>query len=97
MSEAPIVEEVLPDLRSSGPNPERAVTVRVREFIRQVREHLTHLHREQIPGRQVIQAHSDLTDRLVRRLFHLAEEGLLADGGGRTSPSKVSMSRRMQR
>ena len=81
MREAPIVEEVLPDLRRSGPEPERAVTLRVREFIGQVREYLRELHREQAPGSQVIQAHSDLTDRLVRRLFHLAEESLLADGG----------------
>jgi [protein-PII] uridylyltransferase len=81
MSEAPIVEEILPDLRSSGPEPERGVPKRVRRFVEQVREYLTELHVAATPGSEVIQAHSDLTDRLVRRLFHLAEESLLADGG----------------
>jgi [protein-PII] uridylyltransferase len=81
MIEAPRVEEVLPDLSTCGPDPERSVPERVRTFLAQVREHLTSLHRAQILGSQVIQAHSDLTDRLVRRLFHLAEESLLANGG----------------
>jgi [protein-PII] uridylyltransferase len=81
MSAAPRVEEILPDLRACGDNPERAVPKRVRTFLAQVREHLTELHRKQLPGSQVIQAHSDLTDRLVRRLFHLAEESLLANDG----------------
>jgi [protein-PII] uridylyltransferase len=81
MTPAPQVEAILPDLRKCGDEPERGVPKRVRTFLRQVREHLTELHRAGTLGSQVIQAHSDLTDRLVRRLFHLAEESLLKDGG----------------
>ena len=81
MTPAPQVEAMLPDLRTCGDQPERGVPKRVRKFLEQVREHLTELHRAGTLGSQVIQTHSDLTDRLVRRLFHLAEESLLADGG----------------
>ncbi|MFB0976986.1 MAG: [protein-PII] uridylyltransferase [Myxococcota bacterium] len=80
-SAAPVVEEVLPELRSCGPEPERGVPAKVRTFVEQVRAHLTELHRNQATGIEVISTHSDLTDRLVRRLFHLAEESLLSDGG----------------
>lgn len=81
MSAAPVVEKTLPELRTCGPEPERTVPGRVKTFVEQVREYLTELHRNQATGIEVIAAHSDLTDRLVRRLFHLAEESLLADGG----------------
>ena len=81
MTEAPIVADLLPDLRSCGPEPERSVATRVRDYIVQVRAYLTERHHAGDHGMQVIQANSDLTDRLVRRLFALAEESLLADGG----------------
>lgn len=81
MIAAPRVEKILPDLRTCGDDPERGVPKRVRTFIEQVRGHLTELHRAGIPGSEVIHTHSDLTDRLVRRLFHLAEESLLARDG----------------
>ncbi len=77
----PEVEVLLPELRTCGPEPERTVPSRVKQFIAEVRDYLTHLHYDDAPGIDVIQAHSDLTDRLVRRLFQLAEESLLADGG----------------
>ena len=81
MSAAPVVEEILPELRHCGPEPERTVPARVKQFISEVRAYLTELHYDNAPGIEVIQTHSDLTDRLVRRLFQLAEESLLADGG----------------
>jgi len=81
MSSAPVVEEVLPDLRNCGDDPERTVPQRVKAYVSSVREHLTSLHRNREAGIEVIQRHSDLTDRLVRRLFHLAEESLLESGG----------------
>ncbi len=81
MREPPLAEEFLPELRSCGADPERSVPIRVRSFLEKVAEYLTALHRERVQGSEVIQAHSDLTDRLVRRLFQLAEESLLSDGG----------------
>ncbi|MCP4035468.1 MAG: HD domain-containing protein, partial [bacterium] len=78
---APVVEEILPELRNCGEDPERTLPQRVKAFVSEMHEHLTGLHRQQVTGFEVIQLHSDLTDRLVRRLFHLAEESLLADGG----------------
>ncbi|MFP8871093.1 MAG: hypothetical protein VCB43_06550, partial [Myxococcota bacterium] len=61
-SAAPVVEEVLPELRSCGPEPERGVPAKVRTFVEQVRAHLTELHRDQATGIEVIATHSDLTD-----------------------------------
>ncbi|MDP6980329.1 MAG: [protein-PII] uridylyltransferase [Myxococcota bacterium] len=81
MSAAPDVEQILPELRLCGPEPERALPSRVKQYIAAVREYLTSLHYEEASGIDVIHMHSDLTDRLVRRLFQLAEESLLADGG----------------
>ncbi|MCP5039876.1 MAG: [protein-PII] uridylyltransferase, partial [bacterium] len=78
---APVVEEILPELRNCGEDPERTLPQRAKAFVSEMHEHLTGLHRQQVTGFEVIQLHSDLTDRLVRRLFHLAEESLLADGG----------------
>jgi [protein-PII] uridylyltransferase len=52
----------------------------VRAHLEDVRAHLETLHRSTRSGRRVNEANSDLTDRLVRRLFQLAEEELLSDG-----------------
>ncbi len=81
MKTPPSIDEMLPDLRSCGEEPERAVASTVREYLGKVREYLIGLHEEGLGGQLVIQKNSDLTDRLVRRLFSLAEESLLADHG----------------
>jgi [protein-PII] uridylyltransferase len=51
----------------------------VRQYLTAVRTHLEHLHRSGASGQQVNESHSDLMDRLVRRLFELAEEIYFAD------------------
>jgi len=78
---APSVDEHLRDLQKSGVSPDLEVPSRVRAYLEAVREHLASLHSEPGSGQTVNEANSDLTDRLVRRLFSLAEEGVLADGG----------------
>lgn len=80
-NDPPSIDEMLPDLRSCGDEPERAVAATVRDYLGQVREYLVGLHQEGNGGQLVVQKNSDLMDRLVRRLFNLAEESLLADNG----------------
>jgi len=63
-----------------APSPD-GVPAAVREYLTAARAHLEHLHRAGAPGQQVNETHSDLMDRLVRRLFEIAEELYFAEGG----------------
>lgn len=58
-----------------------AVAAMVRAMLGELRAHLEALHRESGSGRRVNETNSDQMDRLVRRLFELAEELHLARGG----------------
>jgi [protein-PII] uridylyltransferase len=57
------------------------VSSSVREYLEDARAHLVSLHRSAAPAAQVDRTHSDLMDRLVRRLFELAEEIYFSEGG----------------
>ncbi len=59
----------------------RKVPKAVRAYLEQARERLADVHAESRSGRVVNEANSDFMDRLVRRLFMLAEEHHLRDGG----------------
>jgi [protein-PII] uridylyltransferase len=62
------------------------VALLVREYLAAARAHLAALHRAGASGGKVNETHSDLMDRLVRRLFEYAEEGYFASGGEELSP-----------
>lgn len=57
------------------------VSQRVRDYLAASSVHLDELHRSGARGAVVNEVHSDLMDRLVRRLFELAEEFYFASGG----------------
>jgi [protein-PII] uridylyltransferase len=57
------------------------VSARVREYLAAASAHLESLHRGGSSGAVVNSLHSDLMDRLVRRLFELAEEFYFSGGG----------------
>jgi [protein-PII] uridylyltransferase len=82
---APSIDEALKDIaaQSNEPDarPDRLVAACVREYLAKARDYLLALHRSNTSGRLVNAANSDLTDRMVRRLYTLAEERVLADGG----------------
>lgn len=78
MSVSPQIDAYL----ARGPDTATADVARVvREYLKAARAHLETLHRSGASGATVNQAHSDLMDRLVRRLFDLAEEFYFAAGG----------------
>ncbi|MEE2679922.1 MAG: [protein-PII] uridylyltransferase [Myxococcota bacterium] len=78
MSVSPQIDEYL----AHGPDAAtRDVSQKVREYLAAGRSHLESLHRSGASGGAVNQAHSDMMDRLVRRLFDLAEEFYFAGGG----------------
>lgn len=81
MQAAPAIEDYLVDLPRNLDERLNAVAPAVRRYLAGVREHLKALHRSSESGRQVNERNSDLTDRMVRRLFELAEEIHLARGG----------------
>jgi [protein-PII] uridylyltransferase len=70
---------------ASGAQADRAVPGAVREYLAAVRAYLGEIHEEGASGRSVNEAHSDLIDRLLRRLFELSEE-LFFDDGGEQAP-----------
>ena len=83
MSEdAPDLAHALLELPAVPDARQDAVTPAVKSFLADVRSYLDVLHGTSGPGRIVNEANSDLTDRLVRRLFELAEEIHLARGKG---------------
>ena len=81
MSAPPSIDDALRTVRGAGPDAESQVAPLVRDYLAAVRQYLSELHTATGSGRIVNEANSDLMDRLVRRLFALAEENILAGGG----------------
>ena len=86
MSAAPSIESHLASLPMASSSDDvgerdRAVAPRVRAYLEEAREYLADLHRSTASGRVVNEANSDLIDRMIRRLFSVAEENVLAEGG----------------
>lgn len=83
MSAAPSIDAYLKGLPELRADRDRRVAPVVRQYLEEARAHLVELHRQGAPGRVVNETNSDLTDRLVRRLFNLAEQSAIADGAER--------------
>lgn len=81
MDDAPAIDAHLEGLPADPQERSDVVASRVKAYLMEVREYLERLHRESRSGRRVNEANSDLTDRVVRRLFALAEEIHLERGG----------------
>ncbi len=84
---APAVERYLPGIGVSerAAREEVDVASAVRSYLKEARQYLRSLHTSGASGRAVNEAHSDLVDRLVRRLFNLSEEHYFSGGGGEPS------------
>ncbi|MEE2665787.1 MAG: [protein-PII] uridylyltransferase [Myxococcota bacterium] len=81
MNRAPTIDRWLGEIPRPVGRESRAVVEAVRSYRAETREYLERLQREQKSGRVVNESNSDLTDRMVRRLFALAEESILVEGG----------------
>lgn len=79
MTSAPAIDAFLAELEGE-PDFDAQVAPLVRRYLGVLREYLTRLHRESGSGRVVNEANSDGMDRLIRRLFVLAEERWIAAG-----------------
>ncbi len=79
MKGAPTIDAFLAELEGEE-DLDRKVAPLVRRYLDVVRAYLGRLHRESGSGRVVNEANSDAMDRLLRRLFVLAEDRWLADG-----------------
>jgi len=83
--EAPAIDDHLPrslERRGGVTDSGFDVTGAARGYLKAVHEHLESLHRSVASGRAVNESHSDLMDRLLRRLFLLSEEIYFGAGGG---------------
>lgn len=81
MERPPSILEHLAGLPDETEAKVQAVPSAVKAYLAQVRDHLEWLHRTSESGRRVNEANSDLMDRMIRRLYTLAEEIHLARGG----------------
>jgi [protein-PII] uridylyltransferase len=79
MSAAPAIDAFLAEIEPEK-DLDRQVAPLVRRYLGVVRDHLLRLHRESRSGRIVNEGNSDGMDRMLRRLFVLAEERWIADG-----------------
>ncbi|HPG26938.1 MAG TPA: DUF294 nucleotidyltransferase-like domain-containing protein, partial [Myxococcota bacterium] len=77
----PSIDAYLADLPADPQARTNAVAPKVKAYLADAREALERLHRASESGRRVNEANSDMMDRLVRRLYGLAEELHLARGG----------------
>ena len=80
MTTGPPIDVYFGDGSASADRNEGGVVSAARAYLAAVREHLQDLHGSGALGHRVNEAHSNLIDRLVRRLFRLAEEGYFSDG-----------------
>ena len=83
MSSAPSIDSFLAGLDDRGAGTridEAGVVTVVREYLAAVRGYLQELHASPAGGLAVNEAHSDLIDRLMRRLFEFAEETYFSAG-----------------
>ena len=81
---APHIDDFLDgslELRSGGADASFDVPAAVRAYLEAGRGYLRELHATVASGRVVNEAHSDLIDRLLRRLFQLSEECYFGEGG----------------
>lgn len=84
MNGEPSVDEYFAELKDGGfaaPIDERKVVALVREYLGAMRKFLAELHHAGGSGREVNELHTNLIDRLVRRLFWFAEETFFSGGG----------------
>jgi [protein-PII] uridylyltransferase len=77
MSRGPSIDACLAQVQGSSGN---GVVPVVRQYLGEVRAHLGELQASGAGGAVVNETHSDLIDRLVRRLFEFAEEAYFAGG-----------------
>ena len=80
MERVPSIDDHLARLPVDPEASVLAVPNIVKGYLAEVREHLEWIHRSSASGRRVNETHSDLTDRMIRRLFGLAEQIHLGRG-----------------
>jgi [protein-PII] uridylyltransferase len=80
MVRAPSIDDHLTRLPADREERIVAVPDIVKTYLAEARAHLEWLHRTSGSGRGVNEANSDLIDRMIRRLFSLAEEIYLGQG-----------------
>ncbi len=85
----PVIDIRLEELKASGLPLARAIPAAIRTFLAETRAYLAEVHTGSPAGRVVNEANSDLTDRLIRRLFALAEEVIIDEGGALESAVSV--------
>jgi [protein-PII] uridylyltransferase len=80
MEQVPSIDEHLAGLPADREKSILAIPEIVKAYLAEVRAHLESIHRTSGSGRRVNEANSDLIDRMIRRLYGLAEEIYIGRG-----------------
>jgi [protein-PII] uridylyltransferase len=80
MTAEPSIDVYFGDRSAAAFRNEVGVVSAARAYLAAARGYLQDLHSSDTLGHRVNESHSNLIDRLVRRLFRLAEEGYFSDG-----------------
>jgi len=80
MTDPPSIDVYFGDEVGATRGAEAGVVSSARAYLAASRAYLQNLHRSGALGHRVNEAYSNLIDRLVRRLFRLAEEDFFSDG-----------------
>lgn len=80
MTTAPSIDVYFGDGSAAPDRNEVGVVSAARAYLAAAHGHLQELHGSGALGHRVNETHSNLIDRLVRRLFRLAEERYFSDG-----------------
>ena len=70
----PVCDDFFHDLEGPAGQTSEHLNPGVRAYLESVRKYLLKLHDAREPSRRVNEEHADLIDRLVRKLFRLAED-----------------------
>ncbi len=89
MKAAPSIDEYFAKHSAATQADDAAVVATAREYLEEARAFLSELHASGDLGHRVNEAHSNVIDRLVRRLFRLAEVRYFSDGP--ESPAVVTL------
>lgn len=75
----PICEDYFKEVTAPSGSSSMHLNPHVRSYLDDVRAYLLDLHDRGVAGRRVNEEHADLMDRLVRKLFRLAEDRYFAE------------------
>lgn len=81
MNAPPSIDRYVPEYSPASPSDDASTGRAAREYLSETRAHLAARHAGGASGQAINEANSDAFDRLIRRLYEVAESRYYAEGG----------------